>query len=679
LSSKSSPHRRWAAAGWIVGWLALAAGCSSPPRVVVHTFETAPQGWQELASTAPVTLPVEDNHLDLSGSQALLLPEAFGPARGSVDLALLGGRSSRGFAGLFVGLADPDGNLRAGNGSTGGLACVAIRANGEVRVYSSDDPQRPLGGAGWSEGAIDALAGFHRLGFEWRQGTITFTVDGEVLDRETLGPADPASRLRVGLVTSDVDCRWNNLVIGEVAAGHFDPAAHSDWGGTAVADRLAAAFQREAEAFRRRPSRQGALTLVASLEGALEAASGAGDTTRADEFRAAAAGALSELREPARRLGDETLLTEPIGRLARADRSAILGADDTDWVGRARKAEAAGRLGDAMIYFACALEAGGSPDAADDLRRLRERHGALTYSLSVDESRAETTALLSLKHFRSRVQEAWGGLTRVDSNADIDVGVVIRRARYSRDDEVARRRVPVRGTGRGDGGETARKRQELDRLEAKFQDDLRDAAACGEIVKEGNRVLGPTSRVMFQKVELRGRSYELPVDAARRLRKLASDIETREAEWEKIRSTVRYEDIQGERRTASFAARVRVAVACLGTPVVKDRELEGYRGLEQWKHDADAARGIAASAFSKDEITTAGKELRQQILDGFSDSISRSSLVAALDEARQVSFLLRVARTTRSREDAANLRWYLEQECGVRGGLRDRVASKLLE
>jgi hypothetical protein len=660
--------------------LATLSGCGTRSKVVVYTFETPPTSWEVVSNSGGGELfSVRDHHLDLAGERSFVEPTAFSSMSGSVDLAFLdaGGRgaSRRARSSALAGIV-------LEHASDPRLFCLALtpRDRGKSRVYRGKNPFVPRGGAGWRERSNAWPTGFSRLEFEVRGGSVTFRVDGKEIDGGELASVPPSGKpgWRVGIFSSGARTRWNNFIVGESGSAAFSASSHIDWGDSTTITSLEREFLLEAKRFESRPSRSGVFAVVAPLTGALAACRAIGDDSRYDSLSSAAAKTAAQLRGAARRVGEEELLVKAFGSIARttSERRTILGVSDQEFVQRAKKAEAAGRWTEALVYYTVALEVESDAATEASVRELMSKLPTPSYSLAVDDSRANKKSLVSSMRFRERVTASYGGLRRGGDNRGISIRLQIQKADIDSEKETATRRVSVAdGSARIPEAE----RKELERLKTSRDDDLREAIANAHVLKASAQVLGGDTLEYVRPFTLDGKKYDLHATDGKRLAKDYARYSQLKQKWDRLAGRMHIEQISAKRTTVSIAFRARLDVFYDGKVIVDGEMFDVYRGLELWEHPAVPDKGIARSKPSNAEFQAAVAWVRERVLRRFDRLISTANILSKLSRDQRLTFLIGVARGTRGSRDELSLRWAIQQEFGIESVLRDSVARRLLD
>jgi hypothetical protein len=131
--------------------------------------------------------------------------------------------------------------------------------------------------------------------------------------------------------------------------------------------------------------------------------------------------------------------------------------------------------------------------------------------------------------------------------------------------------------------------------------------------------------------------------------------------------------------TVSVLLEVRMEVAWRGETIASADRYRAYRGVEQWDHPADPARGVPASTSRPEEVAAAVAAVRDKALARMRTLASRESISSRLNPRDKLPFLLRLARTTRQPEDVDSLKWQLQEGYGFRQSIRDAVTARLVQ
>ena len=651
--------------------LLLACGCGGKGQLVVNTFERAPVNWVELSAggaRAPAKLRVASHYLGLSGSRVILAPDGFEDFHGVVDLAVAGG-APKGFAGVFL--------KRAGDEH---FYCFALRpwGTGEFRYYATQDPLRPAGGSGWQSTKRDTPAGYVRLGFEFADGSLHFSLDDERFTPDfgsVLSRAKATGPWQVGIFSVELDTRWNNFIASDNStAVDFDDLA--DWGDRSTAAGLEREFTDGARVFLERPTRSSIFALAASLSGAENIYRQLGAKARHEKLSASAAGLLDPLKLAARGLGEEDLLVRcfAMGASSASDRRRILGAGGTDFSALGDRFAGRSRFAEAAVYYAAALSIKDDPRLVGKLAEVKGKIPVPSYSLEIDEVKVRNR-VVAQSRFRTAVQGTYGGLPRQD-DGDLRIRVQIKRSSASTDAEPATRRVPILVGG---GGMSAPERRELERLESDLPEFLLDAKARAEVRRLSSQLGGvDEARGALDAYTIGNMKYELHIDDGKRALKDHARLSALRAKWDGLKSKLSYEEIEAERTTVSINFSAVVELVYRGQILVAAGELSAYRGLVLWLHDAVAEKGIEGSALSKDDIRPAAEAVRRRVLGQFAGHISKAKLLAKLGRQDRLALLLRLARASGNTEDILSLRWYLGRDFEFKEVLCDEVSGRLL-
>lgn len=659
---------------------AALAGCASPPKASVETFQVPPEDWYELGAVPgetglrPAELPVRNGHLELSGNRTVLDPTPFGEFRGHVDVAISGG-DRLGFAGLF--LASPD---------WASYEVLAVRPSGEWRYYrSAEDPRSPVGGRGWLPTARESACGFWRLGMALQGGVLSLSVDGQVVEQaRVLSPAeaDDEDGWRVGVFTYRLRSQWNNFLFGEAGPeGAFNPASFEYWGSMTVAHNCRSEFRELAKRFVGNPTHMGVFAMAAALEAALKISDQEGEqgfwSETLREGRSVVSS--SSVRSAARRVGEEGLLVRAFRRTASTaeDRRAILGLSGTDPAALGAKAERDGRLVDAMVHYATALEVEDDPKLRTRMAELKKSLPELKYRFELETSNVRDE-IVSPREFQAVVRGIYGGL-RASEDPDAQLAILLRVNRSNKDITVqkAPRRIPLAAGGKA---LSPRLEAELEQLRRRFREELQDAQARAEIVRSSSKVLGPGVRASLRSFTFVGKTFELHIDDGKQLTKLYERFAELLRQREKLGGkSLGHEEVPAELRTVSLLVEITFSVFYEGQRLFEVKGDRTYLGFEEWQHQAYPDRGIEESRFIQSELEQNLERFRRRVLTRFRTRISRENVVSKLPDSAKLPFLFSLARGTRLTEDRAGLEWQLEEQHGLRSDLRQRVTKRLLD
>lgn len=653
-----------------VSLVGLLAGCQTPPPRTVQTFCVPPEGWTDLGGRE-VPLSVEQCHLSLTVDRVLLDPTAFSSVNAIVDMAFTGG-DPRGVAGL---------TLWNSAGEQRSFYSLALRPSGEWRVYRASDPRQPVGGRGWQPLSRETAAGFVRLGARVIGGAVQFYVDGSPVDSYPLEqPAalvadDPGQgALYLGIFSQDATTRWKNFVAGEsTAAGEFRPEEEAYWGADNDAGLLMDQAAAAARVFRSRPGRMGLFEVVASLDEAKRILLALGGQAGVEGLKEHARGIEEYMTPGASRIREEELLKRSFHYIY--DTRHEGGDQAAQLVEAARDAESRGLEGTALCLYLAAATRGADPAVEESIERLKADLEPLRLDYRL-ENRAEDP-IFNTTEFWNVVRENYGGL-RSSREGELKIHVGLRRSANEAETSRGTRRVPVYLRGQGNLGKLL---EERDKLRSELPDDLLDARARANVIRTSAEILGPSVLAELRKFEFGGKTYELALGDGRALEAAYSRLKELEEQIreEESHESVAYREVPATLHTNSIVVEFSVLVALGDRELMRIQRARSYLGIEQWTHPASPDLGLEASRYRQDVVEDAIRAVKARALRRFRAAVSIETILPKLEPDERVRFLIRFGRSSALPEVQASLEWFLQEELGITGDLREEVVESCFE
>ncbi len=677
-----------------MGALALAAGCSSPPRFLAEEFDGPPRSLSDFQGEdrwTPSRIPSSRDRSELSpqdagvlngrliaGGNRLLRAEfPFQDFRGSCDFMAAGGILD-GSAGIFVE------ERRRGEeeASRPSHFTLALNGRGEWRAYRGL-PGRPLGVVAWKPLPDSNPAAFRVLGAEAVSGTVRFLVDGKVVasfpgrevpEKGRSSPsAGPALERRVGIFAENLVASFDNLVFWEpspedASTGRGAPAApHRP---EAIGGRLVEEAAGRAEVFRRKPTRAGLLEVIEARTAA-ERAFRAEDAAAADSAAAETVKLLLSLEQAATKARSEDLLRMAARARRLPSQEALLGRQGETFARRAREAGSSGRPAEALIFW---LAAGEIERTAEVDRGVRDLFPTIEPPLAfayVARQESATSGEFPRQTFYSAARSIYGALPE-RKEGEVRVEVTVKEARVTGEAEDSVRKVARAVSG---SPMPFAARSELTRLEKGFPEDLREAEARAKVA----HIVDLDGKARFAALEIGSRSVEVLEEDARVLRRSAVRLDDlrRRRDAEKA---VEREFVSVPARLHTDAARVRLTYRLAAPDGIEVAgAIEVYEAIEQWTHPADPAGAIEASAWSEKERDRMVDSVRSRALVRLRNGLALERLLSKLGKDEATRFIVRFARSSGEEEDRARVEWRLKSVYGLDGSTLDRVLARLLE